>query len=64
MADYELNFKIAGFSGEGIMISGLIFSKTCARHGLSIFDYTEYPSIITGDMHSTWSTGDTALTQT
>lgn len=53
MADYELNFKIAGFSGEGIMISGLIFSKTCARHGLSIFDYTEYPSIITGG-HNTY----------
>ncbi|MEN8253031.1 MAG: 2-oxoacid:acceptor oxidoreductase subunit alpha [Patescibacteria group bacterium] len=47
------NWKVAGLSGEGIMVSGLIFSKTSSRHGFYIFDYTEYPSIITGG-HNTY----------
>ena len=49
----ELNWKVAGFAGEGIMTTGLLFSKTCARHGMSIFDYTEYPSLIRGG-HNTY----------
>lgn len=46
-------WKVAGAAGEGIMTTGLLFSKTCARHGLYIFDYTEYPSLIRGG-HNTY----------
>jgi 2-oxoglutarate ferredoxin oxidoreductase subunit alpha len=49
----EFNWKVAGFAGEGIMTTGLLFSKTCARHGWQIFDYTEYPSLIRGG-HNTY----------
>lgn len=49
----ELNWKVAGYAGEGIMTTGLLFSKACARHGLNIFDYTEYPSLIRGG-HNTY----------
>jgi 2-oxoglutarate/2-oxoacid ferredoxin oxidoreductase subunit alpha len=44
----QLNWKVAGPAGKGIMTTGLIFSKTCAAHGWEIFDYAEYPSLITG----------------
>ena len=53
MAKDSLNWKVAGPAGQGIMSTGLIFSKTCVRHGLDIFDYPEYPSIITGG-HNTY----------
>lgn len=53
MEKNDLNWKVAGFAGEGIMTTGLLFSKTCARHGLHIFDYTEYPSLIRGG-HNTY----------
>lgn len=46
-------WKVAGAAGEGIMTTGLLFSKVCARHGLKIFDYTEYPSLIRGG-HNTY----------
>src|SRR3989344_727119 len=46
-------WKVAGAAGEGIMTTGLLLSKTCARHGLYIFDYTEYPSLIRGG-HNTY----------
>lgn len=49
----QFNWKVAGFAGEGIMTTGLMFSKTCARHGWHIFDYTEYPSLIRGG-HNTY----------
>jgi 2-oxoglutarate ferredoxin oxidoreductase subunit alpha len=48
-----LNWKVGGPAGEGIMTTGLIFSKTISRHGLKVFDYTEYPSLITGG-HNTY----------
>jgi len=48
-----LNWKVAGFAGEGIMTTGLLMSKTCAKHGWYIFDYTEYPSLIRGG-HNTY----------
>ncbi|MDH5533413.1 MAG: 2-oxoacid:acceptor oxidoreductase subunit alpha [Candidatus Pacebacteria bacterium] len=48
-----LNWKVGGPAGEGIMTTGLIFSKTIARHGIKVFDYTEYPSLITGG-HNTY----------
>ncbi len=48
-----LNWKIGGAAGFGIMATGLVFSKTCARGGLHIFDYAEYPSLIRGG-HNTY----------
>lgn len=53
MQNIELNWKVAGFAGEGIMTTGLLFSKICTRHGLQTFDYTEYPSLIRGG-HNTY----------
>jgi len=44
----NLNWKIAGEAGYGIKASGLMFAKACARGGLQIFDYSEYPSLIRG----------------
>src|SRR3989344_5948873 len=46
-------WTVAGAAGEGIMTTGLLFSKTCSRHGLYIFDYSEYPSLIRGG-HNTY----------
>lgn len=46
-------WKVAGAAGEGIMTTGLLFSKICARHGLYVFDYPEYPSLIKGG-HNTY----------
>jgi len=48
-----LNWKVGGPAGEGIMTTGLIFSKALSRSGLKVFDYTEYPSLITGG-HNTY----------
>lgn len=42
------NWKIAGRAGEGISAAGFIFGKTAQRHGLSAFEYGEYPSLIRG----------------
>ena len=47
------NWKIAGAAGEGIKKSGLIFAKTCFKHGLNVQGYTEYPSLIRGG-HNTF----------
>lgn len=44
----NLNWKIGGEAGEGIMVTGLIFAKTCSNIGLNILDYPEYPSRIRG----------------
>lgn len=43
-----MNWKIAGRAGEGIAVTGMIFAKTCMRHGLHCFTYGEYPSLIRG----------------
>jgi 2-oxoglutarate ferredoxin oxidoreductase subunit alpha len=43
-----LNFKLAGLAGEGIAVTGTIFSKLCMRQGLKVFAYGEYPSLIRG----------------
>ena len=53
MAKKSFSFKVAGAAGEGIMSTGLLFSKTASKSGLFIFDYTEYPSLITGG-HNTY----------
>lgn len=49
----DLNWKIAGEAGYGIKSVGLMFSKTCTRGGLQIFDYSEYPSLVRGG-HNTY----------
>jgi 2-oxoglutarate ferredoxin oxidoreductase subunit alpha len=43
-----LTWKIGGKAGEGIMSTGLIFSQSCSRGGLHVFDINEYPSLIKG----------------
>lgn len=48
MSSTALNWKIAGYAGEGIKTTGLLLFKTLIRHGLHAFDYTEYPSLIRG----------------
>lgn len=48
MITNNLTWKIGGEAGFGIMSSGMIFGKSLMRHGLSICDYVEYPSLIRG----------------
>jgi 2-oxoglutarate ferredoxin oxidoreductase subunit alpha len=49
----EISWKLGGEAGFGIMTTGFIFSKVCARAGLSVFDFTEFPSLIRGG-HNTY----------
>jgi len=49
----EINWKICGPAGFGIMSVGRMFAKTCLRHGWEVFCYTEYPSLIRGG-HNTY----------
>jgi 2-oxoglutarate ferredoxin oxidoreductase subunit alpha len=44
----EFQWKIGGEAGQGIQVSGFLLAKVCARAGLSVFDYAEYPSLIRG----------------
>jgi 2-oxoglutarate ferredoxin oxidoreductase subunit alpha len=44
----DLNFKIGGEAGFGIMAAGLAFAKAANRAGLETFGYTEYPSLVRG----------------
>lgn len=44
----DLNWKIGAEAGEGVMVTGLIFAKTCTYIGLNVIDYPEYPSRIRG----------------
>lgn len=46
MVDFQL--LIGGEAGNGIMTTGAMMSKIFTRLGLSVFDYTEYPSLIRG----------------
>lgn len=48
MIKNRLTWKIGGKAGEGIMATGLIFSQSCCRGGLHVFDINEYPSLIKG----------------
>ncbi len=50
----NLNWKIAGPAGLGIMSSGQIFSKTFTRSGYNVIDGNEYPSLIQGG-HNTYT---------
>lgn len=48
MIKNRLTWKIGGKAGEGIMATGMIFSQSCSRGGLHIYDINEYPSLIKG----------------
>lgn len=48
MTRNRFTWKIGGASGQGIKITGQMFSRMCIRAGLSLFDYVEYPSLIKG----------------
>jgi 2-oxoglutarate/2-oxoacid ferredoxin oxidoreductase subunit alpha len=45
--------KIAGPAGLGIKSVGQIFSKSLIKHGFSVHDYSEYPSLVRGG-HNTY----------
>jgi 2-oxoglutarate/2-oxoacid ferredoxin oxidoreductase subunit alpha len=47
-SDQKISWKIAGRAGEGIDVTGAMFGKLCLRHGMNIFSYREYPSLIRG----------------
>ncbi len=44
----SINWKVAGLAGEGIDVTGILFGKLCMRHGMNVFSYREYPSLIRG----------------
>lgn len=44
----ELNWKITGKAGEGVMLGAKLFAQIIKRHGLVNFTYLEYPSLIKG----------------
>jgi len=44
----SLHWKVAGLAGEGIDVTGIMFGKMCLRHGMNVFSYREYPSLIRG----------------
>ncbi len=48
MEKNRLTWKLGGKAGEGIMATGIIFSHSCSRGGLHVFDINEYPSLIKG----------------
>lgn len=48
MEKNRLTWKIGGKAGEGVMATGIIFSQSCSRGGLHVFDINEYPSLIKG----------------
>lgn len=46
---YEpLTWLVGGEAGYGITTMGQMFARACARAGLNVFGYTEYPSLIRG----------------
>jgi len=48
----EIAIKIGGPAGFGIKSSGLILAESFFRAGLSVFGYSEYPSLIRGGHNS------------
>lgn len=53
MINSQLNWKIGGEAGYGIMTVGEIFSKTFIKGGYHVVAHTEYPSLIRGG-HNTF----------
>jgi 2-oxoglutarate ferredoxin oxidoreductase subunit alpha len=52
MLTQDLNWKITAKAGEGVMLSSSLFAKLCKRHGMSVYNYYEYPSLIKGGVQS------------
>lgn len=48
MQKNKVNWKLGGEAGFGINVAGNMFAKACARGGLSVLTYNEYPSLIRG----------------
>lgn len=44
----DINIKIGGEAGFGIMTTGLFVGKIATRSGYNTFEYSEYPSLIRG----------------
>lgn len=53
MSKKVITVKIAGPAGLGIKSVGQILSKSLIKHGFSVFDYLEYPSLVKGG-HNTY----------
>jgi 2-oxoglutarate/2-oxoacid ferredoxin oxidoreductase subunit alpha len=49
----EIAIKIGGEAGFGIKVSGLILARAFFNSGMSVFGYSEYPSLIRGG-HNTY----------
>ncbi|MBU0461951.1 MAG: 2-oxoacid:acceptor oxidoreductase subunit alpha [Nanoarchaeota archaeon] len=45
----KLSWMMGGEAGFGIVNAGVVFSRTCSRGGLHVFDRVSYPSLIKGD---------------
>lgn len=54
-----LNWKLAGLAGGGVAVTSTLFSKLCMRHGLHVFSYGEYPSLIRGGHNTAQVTAGT-----
>ncbi len=56
----NLNWKIGGEAGYGILSAGEIFAYACAHGGLETFAYLEYPSLIRGghNTYQVWARAD------
>ncbi|HUW22294.1 MAG TPA: 2-oxoacid:acceptor oxidoreductase subunit alpha [Candidatus Bathyarchaeia archaeon] len=52
----RFHFKIGGLAGEGIMVTGAIFSKFAVRSGYNVMDFAEYPSLIRGGHNTFYGT--------
>lgn len=44
----SFNWKIGGRAGEGIAVSGFFMTRMAVKHGMNVFEYGEYPSLIRG----------------
>jgi len=52
------NWKIAGLAGAGIAVTGTLYAKLAMHHGLRVFSYGEYPSLIRGGHNTMQVTTD------
>lgn len=52
MKNQSFNWKMAAKAGEGVMLASKLFAKIAKRHGMSAFNYYEYPSLIQGGHQS------------
>lgn len=52
------NWKIAGLAGAGVSVTGALYAKLAMHHGLRVFSYGEYPSLIRGGHNTMQVTSD------